>query len=382
MPIGLEEIKRRLRVFAEVEARGVSPLYDHLATHAAEDDDIAALLTDARGGEARGTLLFAAAHRLVQTDPIHPLSRYYPSVGGFDGVDGETWPLFRSFLLERADRARELIATRYTQTNEVRRAALLYPAVATAAKEAGGKIALLEVGCSAGLLLGLDRFGYRYQCDGGEQLTAGPAKAAVGLHCAIDLAPGAKLPKVPKKISVTARAGLDRAPVDLADEDELAWLEACVWADQVDRIRLLRTAAAEQRKHAPELIAGDAVDDLASAAGRLPGEVPLVVLTSHAMAYLGDRRTDFVAELARIAGERPVWWVSQEFYRAGLEMVLPGRDDLAVDAGAGSGSGADAGSSEQAMAVLGLTAWADGQPQARALARTTPHGQRMTWLPG
>ena len=83
MGIGLDEIKRRLRVFAEVEAHGISPLYEHLAGHAAEDDDVAGLLTSARNGEARGTLLMATAHRLVQADPIHPLSRYYPSLGGF-----------------------------------------------------------------------------------------------------------------------------------------------------------------------------------------------------------------------------------------------------------------------------------------------------------
>ncbi|MFD2494502.1 DUF2332 domain-containing protein [Amycolatopsis jiangsuensis] len=380
--MALEKIKQSLRTFAETEARGVSPLYEHLATKAAEDDDVAALLADARGGEARANLLLAVAHRLIQADPIHPLSRYYPSVGGFDGVDTETWPLFRSFLLERADRARELIATRYTQTNEVRRAALVYPAVAAAAKEAGGKIGLLEVGCSAGLLLGLDRFAYRYQCDGGEQLVAGPAKAAVGLHCALDLAPGGVLPKLPKKVAVAARTGLDRAPVDLSDEDELAWLEACVWADQVDRIRLLRTAAAEQRKHAPNLLAGDAVTDLATAAATVPAELPLVVLTSHALAYLGDRRADFVTELTRLAGERPVWWVSQEFYRAGLELVLPGREDLASGpSGAGAASGSGSTPSDPLQAVLGLTTWSEGKPSARPLARTTPHGQRMTWLP-
>ncbi|WP_181774225.1 DUF2332 domain-containing protein [Amycolatopsis pittospori] len=367
MPIGLDEIKSRLRKFAAVEAAGVSPLYEHLTSKAGEDDDVAGLLTDARGGEARGTLLMATAHRLIQADPIHPLSRYYPSVGGFDGVDSETWPLFRSFLLERADRARAIISSRYTQTNEVRRAALLYPAVTTAAKEAGGKVALLEVGCSAGLLLGLDKFAYRYQCDGGEQLTAGPAKAAVGLHCALDLAPGAVTPKVPKKLTVTARAGLDRAPVDLADEDELAWLEACVWADQPDRIRLLRTAAAAQGKQRPDLITGDAVDDLASAAATLPADAPLVVLTSHVLAYLGDRRADFLDALRALAGERPLWWVSEEFYGAALEPLLPGRAELA-DTNGGT-------------AVLGLVRWEGGGPDVRALARTAPHGQRMTWLP-
>ncbi len=361
----LDGIKGILRTFAEVEARGVSPLYEHLALQAAEDDDVAGLLAPARDGEVRGTLLMAVAHRLVQADPIHPLSRYYPSLGGFDGVDSETWPLFRSFLLERADKARALVSSRYTQTNEVRRAALLYPGVARAAKEAGGKVALLEVGCSAGLLLGLDRFGYRYQCDGGEQLTAGPAKSAVGLHCALDLAPGAVVPKLPKKLVVTARAGLDRAPVDLSDEDELAWLEACVWADQPDRIRLLRTAAAEQAKHRPRLITGDGVDDLASAAASLDG--PLVVVTSHVLAYFTPaRRSAFVSALAELAETRPLWWVSEEFYGAGLETALPGRSDLAGSDG---------------LATLGVVRWEDGKPEAHALARTAPHGQRMTWLP-
>ncbi|MER6897049.1 DUF2332 family protein, partial [Amycolatopsis sp. NPDC000740] len=97
-----------------------------------------------------------------------------------------------------------------------------------------------------------------------------------------------------------------------------------------------------------------------------------VVLTSHALAYVWDRRADFVAELARLSSTRPVWWVSQEFYKAGLETVLPGRDDL---------YSGDSAESEPAMAVLGLTTWIDGKPEARALARTAPHGQRMTWLP-
>ncbi|HKN54019.1 MAG TPA: DUF2332 domain-containing protein, partial [Amycolatopsis sp.] len=274
----------------------------------------------------------------------------------------------RTFLLERADRARSIIASRYTQTNEVRRAALLYPAVSQAAKEAGGKIALLEVGCSAGLLLGLDRFSYRYQCDGGEQLTAGPAKAAVGLHCALDLAAGAVAPKLPKKVTVAARAGLDRAPVDLSDEEELAWLEACVWADQPDRIRLLRTAAAEQVKHRPTLITGDGVDDLASAAGTLPGELPLVVMTSSAVTYLGrERRSAFLDALAALSASRPVWWVLHEPYAAGMDILLPGRDDLDFASGG--------------MTVLGIVRWEDGKPDARALARTAPHGQRLTWLP-
>ncbi|MFI6027694.1 DUF2332 domain-containing protein [Amycolatopsis magusensis] len=361
----LAEVKRRLAAFAAQEAAGVSPLYEHLAAHAAEDDEIAGLLLAASSPEeARAPLLFATAHRLIQAEPIHPLSRYYPSLGGFDGVDGGTWPEFRGFLAERADKAKALISSRYTQTNEVRRAALLYPAVALAAKAGGGKFALLEAGCSAGLLLGLDTFGYRYQC-GGDQLTAGPAKAAVGLHCALELAEGAVAPKIPKKLQVGAKLGLDRAPVDAADEDELAWLEACVWADQVDRIRLLRTAAAAQRKKPPELVTGDLVDDLGAAVGRLPAELPLVLLTSHVVTYLAKEKREAFVEAVSALG-RPVWWVSQEAYEAGLEPLLPGRDDLRF--------------ADTRTSTLGLVEFGDGAPRAQALARTAPHGQRMTWL--
>jgi hypothetical protein len=369
MAIGLAEIKQRLLRFADEEARDRSPLYEHLARKAAEDDEVAGLLTAAAPEDARPNLLLAAAHRLIQADPIHPLSRYYQSLGGFDGADADTWPMFREFLLDRADRARELIATRYTQTNEVRRAALLYPAVAMAVKRAGGKLGLLEVGCSAGLLLGLDRYAYRYACDGGEQLTAGPAKAAVGLHCAVSVAGGATLPKPPKKLTLGTKVGLDRAPVDLTDEDELAWLEACVWADQLDRIRLLRTAAEVQLKDPPELVAGDAVDDLAAAAARVPTAEPLLVLTSHLLAYLSrERREEFLDGLATLAADRPLWWVGLEPYRAALRYLLPDRDDLDVPSG------------QSVVATLSLVTWRDGKAEATALARTDPHGQRMTWL--
>ncbi|MGH3950745.1 MAG: DUF2332 domain-containing protein, partial [Pseudonocardiaceae bacterium] len=291
------EIKQALGRFAE-EAAGSSPLYGHLAEHAAADDEVAALLTAAPEGNAHPALLLAVAHRLIEADPIHPLSRYYPTLGGLDGADAETWPMFRAFLLERADAARELIATRFIQTNEPHRAALLYPAVALAATQARGPLALLEVGCSAGLLLGLDRFGYRYQCDGGEQYTAGPVKAPVGLHCAVAVAAGATFVKPPKKLVVGARIGLDRAPVDAGDEEELAWLEACVWADQPERVRLLRAAAAAQRKNPPELVRGDAVNDLAATAARLPADLPLVVFTSNTMPHLPpERRPAFLEAL-------------------------------------------------------------------------------------
>ncbi|TDP93856.1 DUF2332 domain-containing protein [Labedaea rhizosphaerae] len=363
----LEHLRGRLLRFAEKEAAGISPLYEHLARHAAEDDDITGLLGAAQPGFGAPTLLFAAVHRALQMRPFHELANYYPSVGGSYGVDEGTWPAFRSFVADNAERIRELVATRTTQTNEVRRAAVLYPAVALAAKQARGAIGLLEVGTSAGLLLGIDRYSYRYQTEQAGQLAAGPAKAPVGLHCALELGPGAQLPAIPKRLAVGARIGLDRNPVDLADEDAYAWLEACIWADQPERARLFTVAAAAQRKDPPELVRGDAVDDLAAAAKRIPESLPLVVMTSSAVAYLGERRQAFLDALGELSRRRPVWWVSQEGYQVGLELLLPGREDLKP-------------TNSSAFGVIGLVRWQDGKPEARALAKAGLHGQRLVWL--
>ena len=108
----LDLVRQRLARFARSEAHGVSPLYEHLAAHAADDPEVAGLLTAAPERFAHATLLLAAAHRLVQAEPFHELSNYYPSLGGTYGADEGTWRLFREFVLQRADRMRELIATR------------------------------------------------------------------------------------------------------------------------------------------------------------------------------------------------------------------------------------------------------------------------------
>ena len=291
-------------------------------------------------------------------------------MGGYSGPDAGLWPLFQKFVGDHADRIRGLIATRGTQTNEVRRAALLYPAVALAAEQAKAPIGLLEVGCSAGLLLDLDRYGYRYRFGQADQVSAGPAKAKVVLDCPLELEPGTIPPRLPRKLAIAAKIGLDADPIDVTDEESAAWLEACVWADQPERQRLLLSAIRARPKPGPELIAGDAIDDLPAAAARIDPGTPLVIMTSNVLAHLeADRRPAFVAALAELAAQRPLWWVSHDLYEAALEYVLPGRDDLRT-----------VGDDKPFFGVLGLTSWTDGEPQARALATTNMHGRQLSWL--
>ena len=246
MDAAVDEIRRGLRRFAADVAES-SPLYGLLAGEAAADDEVVALLTAAPPERADAELLLAAVQRVLQSEPFHELTNYYPALGGSYGPDGGTWPLFRAFALERADRVRSLIATRVPRTNEVSRAALLYPAVALAARQAGGAVGLLEVNTCAGLLLGMDTYSYRYQTEQSGQIVAGPARAVLGLHCALRFDTGQKGPTIPKRLSISGRVGLDPDPVDLDDEDEYAWLEACIRPDQPDRLRQFGRASCRER---------------------------------------------------------------------------------------------------------------------------------------
>ena len=52
---------------------------------------------------------------------------------------------------------------RQTRTNETGRCAVLYPAIAEAARRVGANaVGLIDVGCSAGLNLNVDRVGITY----------------------------------------------------------------------------------------------------------------------------------------------------------------------------------------------------------------------------
>jgi Uncharacterized protein conserved in bacteria (DUF2332)/SnoaL-like domain len=126
--------------------------------------------------------LFAAVqYLLLQSDP-HPLGRFYPSLGA-ERAWGDPWPVFRDFALSRRAELKPLIARRHTQTNEVRRSAVLYPALALAARELGEPVAVLEAGAAAGLNLLFDRYWFDYGAAG----TAGDPASPVRARCQVVL---------------------------------------------------------------------------------------------------------------------------------------------------------------------------------------------------
>jgi hypothetical protein len=128
----------------------------------------------------------------------------------------------------------------------------------------------VEIGAAAGLVTCLDRYSYDYGHGvlGGGRLTL--ACENRGGFAVPDAVP-----------TFATRVGLDLAPVDIADPEAVAWLEALVWPEHSERLERLRAAIAVRRETPVTMIAGDALTELASVVEGLP---PGPVVIQHTVA--------------------------------------------------------------------------------------------------
>jgi len=251
-----EQLAARFRRFAEIEARGRSPLYEALALGVASDAFALDFLATLPEQKRQPNLLFAAL-RLVCGTP-------------------RDWPAFHTLLRQHADAVRATMLARRTQTNEAGRCATLLPVFARLAQP----LALLEVGAAAGLCLLPDRYGYDY----GERRLAPPSRDAPVFSCRTDSAMA--LPVTHP--SVAWRLGLDVHPLNVADTSDCAWLETLVWPGQSDRLHCLRAALAVARRDPPPIVRGDLLADLSTCVRQTPAEATIVVFHSAVLAYVAD----------------------------------------------------------------------------------------------
>ena len=354
------------RRFAEFAAEFAAlPLYGTVTRHLATDE-AASLLLAAQPGQDRPVLWLAALHDLVLRQPELPAARWYASVVGRDAVaSGDPWPDVRDTVRAHRDELREIIATRSTQTNEVNRSVYLAAGIVAATDDQPhadvGGVALVELGASAGLLLGLDRYAIALGRAGHVTL-AGDAASPVRCH-GEDRSPApARIGPLPR---IVGRAGVDRDPVPLDDAAGVRWLRACLWPDVPGRVERFDAARALLSPDPPSVVRGDLVDDLRSvvevACGTAASTDHVVVYSSWALTYVAkSRRSDLAAALADVAGDLPaVSWLSAE--PPGTAPGVPTPRGLTEDAGG---------------TVLGLRRWRGGvELEPIALGTCHPHGE-------
>ncbi len=370
--VRLAVVRAAMERFARGEAVAQrSPLYAHLAALAARDDALCAVAADARPGQPPPNLFFAAVHALLlagagdgdgggdgdnDAGVERRLAAYYPSVGGTRAPDAALDDAFRAFVDARRDPLRVLLRTRLVQTNEVRRCALLLPALRAISDDAaitggGAPLALIEIGPSAGLNLLPDRYAYDYAGTAAGD-PASPLRLATEVRG--EQPPVAPVPRV------ASRLGIDLHALDVRNDHDVRWLEALTWPEHDERRRVLRAAVGVARANPPTVVGGDLFELLPAAFADAPRDAAATLIATFVLNQFSREMLDRLRDLVLAASRRrPIW------------MVL-----LAANHWIGAPSPPDG------TADLWLVRVRNGEGVAQSLARVDPHGWWIEWHPG
>jgi len=347
---GLEE---SFAAFA-ANAAARAPLYLALGRIIAEDPTLRGLLDVAPPAQRRPVMLLAALHHAVLAAPDSRLGDWYPTVRGTDALDpAQHDPAYalRQFCRDHAQELVADISTRSVQTNEVGRCAPLLIALARLERECRLPLGLIDCGTSAGLTLCLDRYHYRFQPGG----TLGPKDPETVF---VEIACGTRHdPPIPGHMpEIGLRIGIDTDPAD--DEGSKQWLQACVWADELDRFRRLEAALQLAATVPRAIIKGDYVDLLPEVIASLPDGVHPTIVTSWSLCYLAiEQQERFSSILDEVGRSQDLTWVAFESPR---EVPIM---NLASDA----------------LTWLAVRRYRSGRASSEALARAHPHGHWLQW---
>jgi hypothetical protein len=340
------------RRFGEVDAAETSPLYERVAIALSESDDALRAIETAPARKRHPTLILAALHDLALAGRAPALAAAYAAADGDAAATAAV-----DTLLGMTDAVLAIAVRRQIRTNEAGRCAVLYPAIAEAARRVGANVAgLIDIGCSAGLNLSVDRVGITYS--NGQVL--GDSSSPVQLSSSIvgdRPIPTRAMPEV------VARIGVDLDPVDVTDADDARWLRACLWPDQRERITQLEAEMTLAATARPRLLQGDAVEVLPDAFARVPTDVLPVVITTWALSrFPFERRLRFLHRLDEAAADRPVAWVSAE--GVGVAPATPTLGDRRASG----------------HSIIGLGVFGRSAVRAEAIGRCWSRGSFLAWL--
>jgi hypothetical protein len=342
------------RHFGEVDAAETSPLYERVAVALSESREALRAIEAAPARKRHPTVILAALHDLAIAGRAPALAAAYAAADS-DAAAGAAIDT----LLRMTDSVVAIAVRRKTRANETGRCAVLYPAIAEAARRAGANaVGLIDVGCCAGLNLNVDRVGITYS--NGQSL-GDPSSPAQMSSSIVGARP------IPTRVmpEVVARVGVDLDPVDVTDADDARWLRACLCPDQPERIARLEAEMALAATAPPLLLRGDAVEMLPDAFGHVPaGALPVVITTWALSRFPLESRLRFLHRLDEAATSRAVAWVSVE--GVGVAPAIPTFGDRRASG----------------HSIIGLAVFEQSALRAEAIGRCWSRGRLLAWLAG
>jgi hypothetical protein len=349
------------RRFAEADRADPSPLYKRIALALSESDEALRAIEAAPARKRNPTVILAALHDLALAGRAPALAAAYAAYAddaaaddaAADGAAGAAIDT----LLRMTDSVADIAALRPVRVDETGRYAVLYPAITEAARRAGADaVGLIDLGCSAGLNLNVDRIGITYSNGPSLGDPSSPVQRSSSIVHDRPV-PTRAMPKV------VARIGVDLDPADVANADDARWLRACLPPDQTERRARLDAEMALAATAPPLLLRGDAADLLPDAIARVPADVLPVVTTTWALSQFSlETRQRFLRRLEEAAAGRAVAWVSAE--GVGVAPTVPTLGDRPASG----------------HSIIGLALFGRSAQPAEAIGRCWSRGRFLAWL--
>lgn len=299
MVLDVEDARRRYHYSLTREDHERLPFYSALLK-ALEDDQVARELLAGVRIEQRNPMLVLASLHFAALHGHPVLSAIYRAArsGAITDPVGAARQVLE-VLNDEPDVVRSQLH-RSTQTNEPGRNAVFQGVIAILARRGFSSINLVDVGTSAGINLYFDQFPVREHDDDNPLTLVCHDDTPIDRTLALPI--------------VASRIGIDPSPLDLANDDDRLWLQACLWPEEPRRLARLDAIIAQRPSWpASTVLRGTAAERLEDAIALGDSSSVTVVLNSYVVAYFSqeDQRAYFADMVAKCAkGE--VAWISLE----------------------------------------------------------------------
>jgi hypothetical protein len=342
----LDYTRERFLAFAETECKGNSDLYYKLSLQIANDPKLLEIAANTREGQPTPNIFFAAVHYLLLKNRNEQLAKYYPSIqrSRFTEIP---FDLFKAFSLNNENEIKNIIFTRIVQTNVISRCAYLMPIFSKIIREEDKPTTIIDIGTSAGLTLNFDRYEYWYN----GQKAFGKSNVLVTSRII-----GSPIPPIYPITQPVQKVGIDQNLIDPNDREEILWLKALVWTDQLDRFIAMDEALKLNERKNIEFIQADTVFDFKREILKADRSQTLIVYATHVLyQFTQTQRDEFYAMLETVGQIRDFYFLSVE----GINFLLKKYDSKET--------------------VIELTSYKNKQKAVRFLAETNGHGNWIRW---
>lgn len=344
--MGLNSLKERFLAFAETECKNNSELYYKLSIQIANDDELLNITADTRRGQPIPNIFFAAIHYLLLKKQDAELAKYYPSIqkNHFSEIP---FGIFKAFCIENENKIRKLVSTRIVQTNVINRCSYLMPIFSKLIAEENKPATIIDIGTSAGLTLNFDIYEYWYN----DQKVFGKSKVitkSIILESSIPIIYNISQPII--------KIGIDQNIIDPTDEDEILWLKALVWTDQLERFVAIDEALKLNEIKNIHFIKAETVLDFEREILKADITQTLIIYATHVLyQFSQDQKEEFYAMLERVGQLRDFYFLSVE----GIKILLEKYNSKET--------------------VIELTQYKNKQKTVKLLAETNGHGNWIKW---